>query len=992
MLPENTPLDNPVNNQVEPLAFIYSVNTHGKDKDWDFEQLTTGFEDRSGTLDDLKIAIASGYAITGAHFDGQRRKTANVRKVGLVLVDIDGGMTIDQALADPFVSQYCALTYTTPSHTPKNHRFRLSFLLPQPMGRDDFESLVKIFLEKFPADPSCKDAGRAFYGNTQADFFIENPGAILPIEWIEKAIADAHAEQERLEQQKRERQEWLKANRPFITDAISLLSCCSLEVRQNIQNGVPSGSGHNDLALKVLAEIIGVERYLITIGQPTQETARQIYDDFLLSSGVSDHRADQRWEWAESKDWFPSLSPDKIDNCIKSAKFNQLPPQDRQKFKQENDYFPEREKVLDDVKQGGSLGDQLSQLLPSVKDNRLGTFLAAIKLAGSFDDPIGELSEWIRSSFSGLDKRQTWPAIELVAAVCADYGDKAINDLLASEIKENTRLTQIRPIRAAFHSARKEIYPPTNERREQLNYIENALPGLRFNELTGKVERDGREYKDIDYAYLSPELIDCPKEINKQLAVDGIVFIAKKSSYHPVREYLDNLTAEPLSSDEWENLAPILLGTDPGDKLSKVILSKALISLVARIYKPGCYVRLVTVLQGIQNAGKSTFLRLLAGDDFFCDSLGKLDNPKDDLLLLHSHWLHEWSEIDKLTKKSSGDVKAFITKTKDDYRAPYAKAPESHLRQCVIFGTCNRTDFLQDATGNTRYSVIPVGEIDLEKTKEWRDRIWATAKALYLAGEGWELTQAEQALSELNNQNYADVDPWLETIGQFIDYREVISVNEILENLGIDSSKRDKLAAKRVRDCLTVLGWIQDKSPTYGGEAQKVRRWRPSLGSVNGSAKSVTDPVCSKCVPEQSLVQQDFDGLGSVGSVKNAKKIIQDHTQLDNGKLEQVNCEKSGSDNIGNHCSIRSKDPQTLTQQVSQLGSVNGSVTDPKSQWVEKNGQPLRKDLFVWHKKYGSCQIVSPVVDGWRLNTQADGIPISSGEAEITHVWEVVNA
>lgn len=916
---------------------IFSVNRDGTNKDWDYEKLTTGFRDQVGTIQDLKAAIAAGYAITGAHFKGQRRKTANVAQVGLLLIDIDNGMTLDQAKADPFVSQYCALAYTTASHTADHHKFRLIFPLPEAMGRDDFEALAKIVMGKFPADPSCKDAGRAFYGNTQADFFMENHGANLPMEWIKEAIANAQAEREKLEQQKRERQAWLKSHRPFITDAIPLLACCAKEARQLVQDGVPAGSGHNDLALKVLPELIGVERYLISIGQPTQETARQVYDDFLLSSGVSDRRSEQRWEWAESKDWLPSLSPDKIENCIKWAKFKQLPRQEQQRFKRENNFYPERDRALEDLKQDGNLGDQLSQLLPSLKDNRPGTFLAAIALAGNFDDPIGELSQWIKT-FNSLDKHKVWPAIELVAAVCADYGDKAINDLLADEIKANTRLSQIRPIRAVFHAVKQEIYPPKNERRAKLDYIQERVTGLRFNELTGKVEKDGEEFKDIDYAYLFPELIDCPLEISKQFAVDGIVWTAKKDSYHPVKEYLDGLESAPiLSDDEWDNLACILLGTDPGDELSNIILKKALIAAIARIYRPGCYVRLVAVLQGAQNAGKSSFLRLLAGEDFFCDSLGKLDNPKDDLLLLHGHWLHEWSEIDKLTKKSAGDVKAFITKTKDDFRSPYAKAPESHLRQCVIFGTCNRTDFLQDATGNTRYGVISVGNIDLERVKEWRDRIWATAKVKFEAGEGWELTQAEQALSEINNQSYADVDPWLETIGQFVEYRGVISVNEILENLEIEPGKRDKLAAKRVRDCLTILGWNQDKNATYEGETKKVRRWRPSLaqhGTVNGTVISRSVPECAKSVPEQSLIQQDFEGFGTVGTVKNTKKNIQEHTQLDTAP---AHCEISGNENMESQCAKCAKEPETLTQSMAQSGTVNGTVSVPEPQGYEWN-------------------------------------------------------
>jgi hypothetical protein len=156
------------NSVVPHPSLTYSFNPHGKNKAWVYEDLTTGFIDRTDTIDDIKAKVKLGYAITGAHFNGQRRNTANVTQVGLLLVDIDDGMTINEAKADPFIQEYCATAYTTHSHSSDHHKFRLIFVLPKPMERSDFECFVKIFLAQFPHDPSCKDAGRAFYGNTQA--------------------------------------------------------------------------------------------------------------------------------------------------------------------------------------------------------------------------------------------------------------------------------------------------------------------------------------------------------------------------------------------------------------------------------------------------------------------------------------------------------------------------------------------------------------------------------------------------------------------------------------------------------------------------------------------------------------------------------------------------------------------------------------------------------------------------------------------------------
>lgn len=623
---------------------------------------------------------------------------------------------------------------------------------------------------------------------------------------------------------------------------------------------------------------------------------------------------------------FSSLEKFEFDNslgCILSQSRKwlndhglQFPDWWREKYNRKQFDQDKIETLLNTINKDGNLGDQLSQLLDK-KDDESIILKASIELAKEFEEPLDHVSEWIENDFKKLPKNKVWKAIKIVASIASEWGDKAWVAFLSQAIKDATGLPQINTIRSAFKEVKGTLNPPKKDKEIKFEFIESRIKKLRFNELSKKVERDGKEYKNVELAYISEDLRDSELEISKDFAVDAILSIAHKDSYHPVKDYLESLKNTPLLSDnEWNNLASILLGTN--DDLSQIILKKSLIAAVARIYKPGCYVRMVTVLQGTQNKGKSTFFKLLAGESFFCDSLGKLDNPKDDYQLLHSYWIHEWGEIDKLNKKSSGDVKAFITKTKDDYRAPYARSPETHPRQCVIFGTCNRTDFLQDATGNTRYSVIPIGDIDLEKTKEWRDRIWATAKAKFEAGDAWELTTVEQALSEKNNDNFVASDPWLEDIQTFIQYKTEVSVNEILEKLGIDKGKQDPMSSKRVRDCLMILGWEQDKNAT-NRDGERVRRFRPALSQSSQQPNTVhdtaRDEVCQDCVSTVSAETQsghELQDLDTLDTVKNEKFPP---PPVDEKSIEKNHAPFSAGNNIENQCVNCVSIPQTQSQQ-----------------------------------------------------------------------------
>ncbi|NJL19770.1 MAG: hypothetical protein HC895_01430 [Leptolyngbyaceae cyanobacterium SM1_3_5] len=105
-------------------------------------------------------------------------------------------MTIEEAIAHPFIQHHCALIYTTASHQTDWPKLRLVFRLPEFVKDiDTYEAIVKLLLAQLPHDPACKDGVRVFYGNTAAEFPLINPEAHLPADWIEQAQQQAQQEQ-----------------------------------------------------------------------------------------------------------------------------------------------------------------------------------------------------------------------------------------------------------------------------------------------------------------------------------------------------------------------------------------------------------------------------------------------------------------------------------------------------------------------------------------------------------------------------------------------------------------------------------------------------------------------------------------------------------------------------------------------------------------------------------------------------------------------------
>jgi thymidylate kinase len=124
-----------------------------------------GFEPVDISPAEFAKQISLGYAFS-FQFHGGHRKAENYFCSDIIAADIDDGMTLEEAMNDPFVVTNACLLYTTASHTPENHRFRLVFQLPQTVtDPDQMRTLLRGLVRKFPADRANTDPARQFYGS-----------------------------------------------------------------------------------------------------------------------------------------------------------------------------------------------------------------------------------------------------------------------------------------------------------------------------------------------------------------------------------------------------------------------------------------------------------------------------------------------------------------------------------------------------------------------------------------------------------------------------------------------------------------------------------------------------------------------------------------------------------------------------------------------------------------------------------------------------------
>ncbi len=359
---------------------------------------------------------------------------------------------------------------------------------------------------------------------------------------------------------------------------------------------------------------------------------------------------------------------------------------------------------------------------------------------------------------------------------------------------------------------------------------------LRLNKLKQRIELDGVEIT-VEFAYLylaEHDNVDC----SKSKGIDVFTKIAEENAYNPVINYLDTV-AKKISPISLDNLSQRYFGTS--GPLYDIFLKRTLIAAVARVYNPGCKHDTTLVLQGEQGAGKSTFFDVLGGE-YFDDSMSN-GNNKDDLLILHKCWIQEFGEIERtFSKKKAEELKAFLTRRTDTFRPPYGRTALEFPRQGIIVGTANSRELLVDPTGDRRYWIIPIAKkkIDIKKLREERDHIWSAAVNAYLQGESWWLSDDEQVLSNDNNQKFQVVDEWQGAIADYLEYRDKVSITEILEKvMSFALGDIDRRSQMRVANILTCLDWEKLGQQQHQGKRQVV--WKKA---TRERTKTVRSTVC----------------------------------------------------------------------------------------------------------------------------------------------------
>ena len=298
-------------------------------------------------------------------------------------------------------------------------------------------------------------------------------------------------------------------------------------------------------------------------------------------------------------------------------------------------------------------------------------------------------------------------------------GTEKVVQLLDNVLKSNEYIFTSKPLLSS------ELQQNISKKKEMIDYklfsefIEKQGYSVRYNQITHNFEFFGFDKGESAEhlaenvpTILRDKLKKLYNHVTRQDITDYITQYATRHKYNPILSAIQSVKWDGKNRvSEIYDIFKIPADTEEG-KYSRIFIQKWLMQCVCGLFNDienPFSLDIILVFQGKQGIGKTRFFEMLAlNPKFFGEGICLDPRDKDSIIQATSKWISELGELGSTMKKDMDSVKAFLTKSTDEYRTPYGKASLHYPRMTSFVGTVNDEQFLIDQTGNRRFATVPL--------------------------------------------------------------------------------------------------------------------------------------------------------------------------------------------------------------------------------------------------------------------------------------------
>ncbi|KER02837.1 ATPase [Photorhabdus temperata] len=305
------------------------------------------------------------------------------------------------------------------------------------------------------------------------------------------------------------------------------------------------------------------------------------------------------------------------------------------------------------------------------------------------------------------------------------------------------------------------------------------------------------------------------KPIGRELIRDVVLLAADEQPFDSAIQWLKSLVWDGIP--RIERFYHTHFGAED-TPYTRAVSSYMWTALAGRILTPGCKADMVPILVGAQGCGKSTGVAALSPDPAFFTEISFAEKDDDLARKMRGRLVAEIGELRGLNTKEQESIKAFVTRTHENWIPKYREFATQFPRRLVFIGTTNSDEFLSDKTGNRRWLPVEVGQVNVPAIKNDCMQLWVEAREVVKQFGGIQFHDAER-LATLVHDQYMIKDVWLETVERWLDESDILTgdiprtrkflrASDVLrEALNLDSRNIGKREEMRISSVLQNCGF-----------------------------------------------------------------------------------------------------------------------------------------------------------------------------------------